>query len=224
MTNSCFNSINGSTIPVMLAAAKTDEMRSNTVHFLPRSSYSHDNPGVVLHDGVVQVESSEVHDGCTLHRWHTRVRYLQAIRSYFPYTHTQEESAYIQQRTWALQAWKRCRSQTSSSHSVWIKRLPHDAPKTWTRSPQADSDKETGRRWTVTQRPDVRVWCYLYVILTLPLSSILLRNFWLALYLICSTSSSLLKTQYFLCELLWNMTASERKQGEQNRPIKGEKQ
>lgn len=28
--------------------------------------YLHDNPGVVLHDGVAQVESPEVHEGCTL--------------------------------------------------------------------------------------------------------------------------------------------------------------
>lgn len=28
--------------------------------------YLHDNPGVVLHDGVAHVESPEVHEGCTL--------------------------------------------------------------------------------------------------------------------------------------------------------------
>lgn len=33
--------------------------------------YSHDNTGVILHNGVVQVESSEVHDCCTLQRWDT---------------------------------------------------------------------------------------------------------------------------------------------------------
>lgn len=34
--------------------------------------YSHDNPRVVLHNGIVEVESPEVHDGCALHRWDTR--------------------------------------------------------------------------------------------------------------------------------------------------------
>lgn len=57
------------------------------------------------------------------------------------------------------------------------------------------------------------VLIFIYALLTFPLSSILFRNFWLALYLICSISSSLLKIQYFLCELLWNMAACERKRG-----------
>lgn len=38
------------------------------VHLSARWRYSHDNPGMILHDGVVQVESSEVHEGCALTR------------------------------------------------------------------------------------------------------------------------------------------------------------
>lgn len=41
---------------------------SLVVHLSARWRYSHDNPGMILHDGVVQVESSEVHEGCALQR------------------------------------------------------------------------------------------------------------------------------------------------------------
>lgn len=52
------NSINGCALTAMALV----------VHLSARWRYSHDNPGMVLHDGVVQVEPSEVHEGCALPR------------------------------------------------------------------------------------------------------------------------------------------------------------
>lgn len=47
----------------------------------------------------------------------------------------------------------------------------------------------------------------IFLLHTFPVSRTAFRNFSLAPNLLCSSSSSLLKVQYFLCELLWNMAA-----------------
>ena len=62
--------------------------------------YSHDNPGVILHNGVVQVESSEVHDGCTLKRWDTCSSGVLKVTSGCFWEST-KEATYSPQQTWA---------------------------------------------------------------------------------------------------------------------------
>lgn len=107
----------------------------------PLMSHSHDDPGVVLHDGVVQVESPEVHDGRALRRWDSRWGTHQHTGSRVTsLCHTQrnnEEHTPLQ--IWAWQAWRRCRSPASSSHSVWTGRPPHAAQGTWTHSPRPNT-------------------------------------------------------------------------------------
>lgn len=71
-----------------------------------------------------------------------------------------------------------------------------------------EADRRDEVKYTVTQSPfgacSVTLRYHLYVTSqrTFPLSSIFLRDFWLAWYLFCSRSSSPPKIQYFPCELL----------------------
>lgn len=86
----------------------------------------------------------------------------------FLFLHKLKDNAHIPQQTWALQVWKRCRSPASSSRSVWTKRFLHDAPKTWTHSRQANSDKTAPETWSKLSHRTSVLCLVLYLCSTYP--------------------------------------------------------